>query len=604
MENHGHGHHEHHDLAHGHDEHHHEESFVSKYIFSMDHKTISRQFLITAVIMAVLAMLMSILFRLQLAWPGEKFAFINFMLGDKWGKDGVLDPGMYMALVTIHGTIMVFMVLTGGLSGTFSNLLIPYQIGARDMASGFLNMLSYWFFFLSSIVMVSAFFIETGPASGGWTVYPPLSALPQAMEGSKLGMTLWLVSMTFFIVSSLLGGLNYIVTIINLRTKGMTMTRLPLTIWAFFITAILGVLSFPVLLSAALLLIFDRSFGTSFYLSDIYIGGQALEQTGGSPILYQHLFWFLGHPEVYIIILPALGLTSEIISVNARKPIFGYRAMIGSLMAIGFLSFIVWGHHMFITGMNPFLGSVFVFTTLLIAIPSAVKAFNYITTLWKGNIRFTPAMLFAIGLVSTFISGGLTGIILADSALDIQVHDTYFVVAHFHIVMGVSAILGMLAGVYHWFPKMFLRQMNKKLGYIHFWLTFVSAYGVFFPMHFLGLAGVPRRYYSNSAFPMFDNLVDVNVIITGFAILGALAQILFLFNFFYSMFRGPKAEQNPWGSNTLEWTTPMAHTHGNWPGPLPVVHRWPYDYSKPGKERDFVPQTIPLAEGEVDGGGH
>lgn len=606
MENHGHGHHhEHHDLSHGHhDDHHHEESFVSKYVFSMDHKTISRQFLITAVIMAVLAMLMSILFRLQLAWPGEKFAFINFMLGDKWGKDGILDPGMYMALVTIHGTVMVFMVLTGGLSGTFSNLLIPYQIGARDMASGFLNMLSYWFFFLSSLVMISAFFIETGPASGGWTVYPPLSALPQAMEGSKLGMTLWLVSMTFFIVSSLLGGLNYIVTIINLRTKGMTMTRLPLTIWAFFITAILGVLSFPVLLSAALLLIFDRSFGTSFYLSDIYIGGQALEQTGGSPILYQHLFWFLGHPEVYIIILPALGLTSEIISVNARKPIFGYRAMIGSIMAIGFLSFIVWGHHMFITGMNPFLGSVFVFTTLLIAIPSAVKAFNYITTLWKGNIRFTPAMLFAIGLVSTFISGGLTGIILADSALDIPVHDTYFVVAHFHIVMGVSAILGMLAGVYHWFPKMFLRQMNKKLGYIHFWLTFISAYGVFFPMHFLGLAGVPRRYYSNTAFPMFDNLVDINVLITCFAILGGLAQMLFLFNFFYSMFRGPKAEQNPWGSNTLEWTTPMANTHGNWPGPLPVVHRWPYDYSKPGKERDFVPQTIPLADGEVDGGGH
>ena len=605
MENHGHhdnhGSHEHHGH---HDEHHHEESFVSKYIFSMDHKTISRQFLVTAVIMATFAMLMSMLFRLQLAWPNEKFAFINWMLGDKWGKDGVLEPGMYMALVTIHGTVMVFMVLTGGLSGTFSNLLIPYQIGARDMASGFLNMLSYWFFFLSSAVMMASFFIETGPASGGWTVYPPLSALPQAMDGSKLGMTFWLVSMTFFIVSSLLGGLNYIITILNLRTKGMSMTRLPLTIWAFFVTAILGVLSFPVLLSAALLLIFDRSFGTSFYLSDIYIGGQALEQTGGSPILYQHLFWFLGHPEVYIIILPALGLTSEIISVNARKPIFGYRAMIGSIMAIGFLSFIVWGHHMFITGMNPFLGSVFVFTTLLIAIPSAVKAFNYITTLWKGNIRFTPAMLFAIGLVSTFISGGLTGIILADSALDIQVHDTYFVVAHFHIVMGVSAILGMLAGVYHWFPKMFLRHMNKKLGYVHFWLTFISAYGVFFPMHFLGLAGVPRRYYSNTAFPMFDHLVDINVLITCFAILGGLAQIIFLFNFFYSMFRGPKSVQNPWGSNTLEWTTPMANTHGNWPGALPVVHRWPYDYSKPGYDSDFVTQVTPLAEGEVDGGGH
>lgn len=604
MDNHAHSNEHHTHDEHHHEEHHHEESFVSKYIFSMDHKTISRQFLITAVIMAVLAMLMSVLFRLQLAWPGEKFAIINALLGDKWGKDGVLDPEMYMALVTIHGTIMVFMVLTGGLSGTFSNLLIPYQIGARDMASGFLNMLSYWFFFLSSIIMLSSFFIETGPASGGWTVYPPLSALPQAMDGSKLGMTFWLISMTFFIVSSLLGGLNYIVTILNLRTKGMSMTRLPLTIWAFLITAVLGVLSFPVLLSAALLLIFDRSFGTSFYLSDIYIGGQALEQTGGSPILYQHLFWFLGHPEVYIIILPALGITSEIISVNSRKPIFGYRAMIGSLMAIGFLSFIVWGHHMFITGMNPFLGSVFVFTTLLIAIPSAVKAFNYITTLWKGNIRFTPGMLFAIGLVSTFISGGLTGIILADSTLDIQVHDTYFVVAHFHIVMGVSAILGMLAGVYHWFPKMFLRHMNKKLGYVHFWLTFISAYGVFFPMHFLGLAGVPRRYYSNSAFPMFDNLVELNVLITCFAILGALAQIIFLFNFFYSMFRGPKSVQNPWNANTLEWTTPMANTHGNWPGALPIVHRWPYDYSKPGKERDFVPQTVPLAEGEEDGGGH
>jgi cytochrome c oxidase subunit 1 len=604
-DNHGHHHENHGHDSHGHhDEHHHEEAFVYKYIFSMDHKTISRQFLITAVIMAFLAMMMSFLFRLQLAWPGEHFKIINFILGDKFGKDGVLDPGMYMALVTIHGTVMVFMVLTGGLSGTFSNLLIPYQIGARDMASGFLNMLSYWFFFLSSVVMISAFFIETGPASGGWTVYPPLSALPEAMEGSKMGMTLWLVSMSLFIVSSLLGGLNYIVTVLNLRTKGMSMTRLPLTIWAFFITAILGVLSFPVLFSAALLLIFDRSFGTSFYLSDIYIGGQALEQTGGSPILYEHLFWFLGHPEVYIIILPALGLTSEIISVNSRKPIFGYRAMIGSIMAIGFLSFIVWGHHMFLTGMNPFLGSVFVFTTLLIAIPSAVKAFNYITTLWKGNIRYTPAMLFAIGLVSTFISGGLTGIILADSALDIPIHDTYFVVAHFHIVMGVSAILGMCAGVYHWFPKMFLRHMNKTLGYIHFWGTFIAAYGVFFPMHFLGLAGVPRRYYSNTAFPMFDNLVDINVFITCFAMLAVLVQIVFLFNFFYSMFRGPKSEQNPWGSNTLEWTTPMAHTHGNWPGPLPVVHRWPYDYSKPGKEHDFVPQTVPLAEGEVDGGGH
>jgi cytochrome c oxidase subunit 1 len=592
----------HHDHVHDHEEHH--ESLVSKYVFSMDHKMISRQFLITAIIMAVIAMTMSIIFRMQLAWPGEKFGFINAMLGDKWGKDGVLDPNMYLGLVTIHGTIMVFFVLTGGLSGTFANLLIPYQVGARDMASGFLNMLSYWFFFLSSVIMLSSLFIDDGPASGGWTIYPPLSALPEAMSGSKLGMTLWLISMTLFVVSSLLGGINYIVTILNLRTKGMKMTRMPLTMWAMLITAILGVLSFPVLVSCVVLLICDRSLGTSFYLSDIYIGGRPLDNVGGSPVLFEHLFWFLGHPEVYIVLLPALGISSEVISTNSRKPIFGYRAMIGSMLAIGFLSFIVWGHHMFLTGMNPFLGSVFVFTTLLIAIPSAVKAFNYITTLWKGNIQYTPAMLFSIGLVSSFVTGGVTGIILADSTLDINVHDTYFVVAHFHIVMGLSAIFGMFAGVYHWFPKMFLRMMSKKLGYLHFWLTFVCAYGVFFPMHFLGLAGVPRRYYTNSNFPMFDNLVDINEIVTVFAILGALAQVVFLFNFFYSIFRGEKAPQNPWNSNTLEWTTPMANIHGNWPGPLPVVHRWAYDYSKPGAERDFIPQTVPLADGEHDGGGH
>jgi cytochrome c oxidase subunit 1 len=586
------------------DDHHHEESFLTKYVFSMDHKVIARQFLFTAVFMAVVGMVMSTLFRLQLGWPGQKFWLIETLLGNKWGKDGIIDPNMYLALVTIHGTIMVFFLLTGGLSGTFSNLLIPYQVGARDMASGFLNMLSYWFFLVSSIIMLSSLFIEGGPASSGWTVYPPLSALPQAIPGSGLGMTLWLLSITLFVISALLGGLNYIITIFNLRTKGMSMTRLPLTIWAFLVTAILGVLSFPVLVSAVVLLLMDRTFGTSFYLSDIYIGGQALEQSGGSPILYQHLFWFLGHPEVYIVLLPALGIASEVISTNSRKPIFGYRAMIGSILAIGFLSFIVWGHHMFITGMNPFLGSVFVFTTLLIAIPSAVKAFNYITTLWKGNIKFTPAMLFAIGLVSTFVTGGVTGIILADSALDIPVHDTYFVVGHFHIVMGLSAVLGMFAGVYHWFPKLFLRQMNKKLGYLHFWITFVCAYGVFFPMHFLGLAGVPRRYYTNSAFPMFDHLVNINMMISVFAIVGALAQFIFLFNFFYSVFRGPKSERNPWHSNTLEWTTPMAHTHGNWPGALPIVYRWPYDYSKPGKQLDYVPQTVPLEEGEVDGGAH
>ncbi len=595
--------HGHHDDSHSHGAHEHqEETFVSKYIFSQDHKMISRQFIITAIIMAVFATLMGSMFRLQLAWPEHPFKLINFLLGDKWGKDGIMSPDMYLALVTIHGTIMVFFVLTGGLSGTFANLLIPYQIGARDMASGFLNMLSYWFFFASSCLMIGSLFVESGPASAGWTIYPPLSALPQAISGSGTGMTLWLLSMTLFVISALLAGLNYIITILNLRTVGMTMMRLPLTIWALLVTAILGVLSFPVLVGAVVLLLMDRTFGTSFYLSDIYINGQALEQTGGSPILFQHLFWFLGHPEVYIVLLPALGIISEIISVNSRKPIFGYKAMVVSMLVIGFLSFIVWGHHMFVTGMNPFLGSVFVFTTLLIAIPSAVKAFNYITTLWKGNIRFTPAMLCAIGGVSTFISGGVTGIILADSALDIPLHDNYFVVAHFHIVMGLSAILGMFGGVYHWFPKMFLRMMNKNLGYLHFWISFVCAYGVFFPQHFLGLAGVPRRYYSNSAFPMFDNLIDINQMVTIFALIGAAAQLIFLFNFFYSIFKGERAPENPWKSNTLEWTNGVGHIHGNWNGPLPVVHRWAYDYSKPGAEEDFIPQTTPLKIGELDGG--
>ena len=579
---------------------HHNETFISKYIFSLDHKMIAKQFLITGMFMGTVGMLMSILFRLQLSNPGESFAVLEWFLGEKWAPGGVLDPNMYLALVTMHGTILIFWVLTAGLTGTFANFLIPLQIGARDMASGFINMLSYWFFFVATIVLLTSLFVETGPASAGWTIYPPLSALPEAIPGSGLGQDLWLVAMTLFIVSSLLGGLNYIVTILNLRTKGMSMTRLPLVMWALFIVAILGVLSFPVLLSASLLLVFDRTFGTSFYLSDIVIAGEALHHTGGSPILFEHLFWFLGHPEVYIILLPALGIVSEVISVNSRKPIFGYKAMVISLMAIAFLSFIVWGHHMFITGMDPFLGSVFTFTTLLIAIPSAVKVFNYLATLWRGSIRFTPAMLFAIGFVSTFITGGLTGIVLGDSALDINVHDTYFVVGHFHIVMGLSAIYGMFAGVYHWFPKMYGKMMNKKLGYIHFWVTFISAYGVFFPMHFLGLAGLPRRYYSNTAFPMFEGLTNINEIITFFAIIGGIVQILFIFNFFYSIFYGTKATKNPWGSTTLEWTTPIERIHGNWPGEIPTVKRWAYDYSKPGYDEDFVPQTEPIKEGEKE----
>ena len=583
-----------------HHAHHHKETFITKYIFSQDHKMIAKQYLFTGVFfMGIIGILMSILMRMQIAWPEEPNIIFDFLLGG-WAPEGVMDADIYLALVTMHGTIMVFFVLTAGLSGTFSNLLIPLQLGARDMASGFLNMVAYWLFFVSTVIMVISIFVEAGPASAGWTIYPPLSALELATPGSGLGMTLWLVSMAFFIASSLLGSLNYIVTVLNLRTKGMSLTRMPLTIWAFFVTAIIGVISFPVLLSAALLLIMDRSFGTSFFLSDIFIQGEVLHYQGGSPVLFEHLFWFLGHPEVYIVLLPALGIASEVISTHSRKPIFGYKAMIVSILAIAFLSTIVWGHHMFVTGMNPFLGSVFTFTTLLIAIPSAVKAFNYITTLWKGNIQFNPPMLFAIGFVSTFITGGLTGIILGDSALDINVHDTYFVVAHFHLVMGISALYGMLAGMYHWFPIMFGKMMNKNLGYIHFWVTAISAYGVFFPMHFIGMAGLPRRYYTNSNFPLFDDLADTNQIITMFAIMGAAVQLVFLYNFIYSMFYGKKAPQNPWKSTTLEWTASQKHIHGNWQGKIPEVHRWPYDYSKPGYKEDFVPQHIPLKKGEEE----
>jgi len=580
--------------AHDHEHDHHELPFIRKYIFSEDHKVIAKQFLISGMFWAIIGGGMSMLFRLQLGFPNQSLEWLKPLLGG-WIENGKMNPEFYLALVTMHGTIMVFFVLTAGLSGTFSNFLIPLQIGARDMASGFLNMLSYWFFFLSSVIMFCSIFTETGPASGGWVIYPPLSALPQAMSGSGLGMTLWLCSMAIFIVSSLLGSINYITTVINMRTSGMSFLRMPLTIWAFFVTAIIGVLSFPVLFSAALLLIFDRSFGTSFYLSEIYIAGEALHNVGGSPLLFQHLFWFLGHPEVYIVLLPALGVTSEIIATNSRKPIFGYKAMIGSIFGIAFLSFIVWAHHMFVTGMNPFLGSIFMLLTLIIAVPSAVKAFNYIATLWRGNIVFTPAMLFSIGLVSYFISGGLTGLILGNAALDIQLHDTYFVVAHFHLVMGSASFFGMVAGVYHWFPKMFGRMMDNRLGYIHFWVTFVGAYLVFFPMHYIGIAGFPRRYYSWTGFQAFDTFADLNAFISVAAFVTFSAQFIFVFNFFYSIFKGRKATMNPWHSNTLEWTTPVNPGHGNWPGEIPKVYRWPYDYSKPGAADDFIPQNIPLS---------
>ena len=587
-----------HDVHHDeHHVHHHKETFITKYVFSQDHKTIAKQFLISGMIWAIIGGLMSVLFRLQLGYPDSTFPWLEDILG-RWAKGGKISAENYYALVTMHGTVLVFFVLTGGLSGTFANFLIPLQIGARDMASPFLNMLSYWFFFMASVVMLSSLFVQTGPFSGGWTAYPPLSALGDASPGSKVGMDLWITSMSLFVVSSLLGGLNYISTVLNLRTKGMGMTRLPLTIWSLFFTAVLGVLSFPVLLSGLILLLFDRHAGTSFYLSDIYISGVgALPNEGGSAILFQHLFWFLGHPEVYIILLPAMGMSSEILSVNSRKPIFGYMAMVGSLFAICILAFLVWAHHMFVTGLNPFLGSVFVLLTLLIAVPSAIKVFNWLTTLWKANIRFTPGMMFALGFVSLFISGGLTGIWLGNSTLDLHLHDTYFVVAHFHIVMGVSAFFGMFAGVYHWYPKMYGRYLNNTMAYIHFWVTLAGAYMIFWPMHYEGLAGMPRRYFDFSNWESFKQFADLNRFISTVAMIVFAVQLLFIFNFFYSIWKGRKVTSaNPWGANTLEWTTPIRPGHGNWPGEIPEVHRWAYDYGKDGRE--FIPQSEPISADE------
>jgi len=566
--------------------------FIFTYIFSTDHKVIAKQYLFTGIFWALLGSFLSILFRIQLGLPELDLSWLKFLFGTHI-VNGKIDPQFYLGLVTMHGTIMIFFVLTSGFIGTVGNFLIPLQIGARDMASGLINMFSYWLFFISSCIMVTSFFVETGPNANGWTVYPPLSALPEANIGSGTGMTLWIISMAIFIISTMLTSLNFITTIINLRTVGMTFKRLPMTTWALFFTSILSLLSFPVLLSSMILLFFDRSFGTSFFISDVYIAGRALHYSGGSPILFQHLFWFLGHPEVYIAIFPAFGITSDVLSTNARKPIFGYPAMVTSIFAIMILSFLVWAHHMFVSGMDPFLGSIFSLTSFVIAVPSAVKVFNWLTTLWRGNIHFTPAMLFALGMISFFITGGLTGIFLANPSIDMEVHDTYFVVAHFHLVMGSASFFGFLCAVYHWFPKMFGRMMSKTLSYLHFWITFVGIYFIFFPMHYLGLSGFPRRYYSFTNFDLFNSYADLNMFITIAAIVTFSGQFIFIINFFYSMFFGREASANPWRSNTLEWTTPVHIPFGNWKGKVPHVFRGPYEYSVEGAEDDFIPQNVP-----------
>ncbi len=576
------------------------QAFIWRYVFSKDHKVIGVQYYVTAMFMALVAGLLAMLIRLQLAWPEKDWSALQKIIPGGFDS-GVMRPEFYTMLFTMHGTLMVFFVLSTAPVSGFGNLLIPLQVGTRDMAFPFLNGLSFWTFLCGCVVILTSFFVGAGAAGAGWTSYPPLSALRGAVPGSDIGQTFWIAGMVLFIASFTMGGLNFVTTIVNMRTKGMSMLRLPLTMWAMLLVAILGLLSFPALTGASLMLLLDRHFGTSFFLPAglvlnnvpvVGANGQFLHK-GGSPLLWQHLFWFLGHPEVYILMLPALGFTSDILTTFCRKALFGYKAMVGAMLAIGGLSFIVWGHHMFVSGMSPYLGMAFAVGTILIAVPSAVKVFNWLATLWRSRIQYRTPMLWAMGVVSLFISGGLSGIWLGQGAPDIQLHDTFFVIAHFHLIMAGAALFGVFGATAMWFPKMFGRTMNETLGKLHFWFTFVAYYGTFFPMHYIGLAGHMRRIYDPYQYPYLKNLQPLNQFITVSAIVLGVSQILFFVNFFWSAFKGQKASENPWNANGLEWTTASPPPHGNWPGAIPEVHRWPYEYSNPSAPTDHVMQHEP-----------
>ena len=589
-------------------------SFIRKYIFSLDHKVIGIQYIMLALTAVIVGMLMSVLMRMNLSWPGTNWPILGTLFPGG-APDGLMTPEFYLSLVTMHGTIMVFFVLTTAPQGGFGNYFLPIQIGAEDMAFPVLNMLSFWVTFVGFVVILAAIFYSgadstVGPI-GGWTGYAPLSALPNAGPGQGMGMNLWIISIAIFCVGSLLGALNFITTLLNMRTRGMSLMRMPLTCWAWFTTAVLALLSFPVLLGGGILLLLDRVAGTSFFIpGGLYVSGVLSGSstsfplhTGGSPILWQHLFWFFGHPEVYIASLPGMGATSHILATFARKPVFGYRAMVFAIFAIGLLGFFVWGHHMFISGMSPYSAMTFSILTLSIGVPSAVKTFNWLGTLWGGRIRFHTPMLFAIGFVSLFVAGGITGLVLGQTSLDLPMHDTYFVPAHFHLVMGVASIFGMFAATYFWFPKMFGRYMNETLGKIHFWITFVGVYCIFVPMHTMGIVGMPRRFAQFTEYEFLNSLHPLVVFVSISAIITVTVQLLFYFNVFWSIFKGKKASDNPWEATTLEWNTTSPPPHDNFAGHIPVVHHGPYEFAVPGAPRDFVMQTD--AELEVtSGNGH
>ena len=567
---------------------HHPQSFITKYIWSQDHKVIVVQYSLTAIFVGLVALVLSGLMRLQLGFP-DTFDFI--------------DPSAYLQFVTMHGMIMVIYLLTALLLGGFGNYLIPLMIGARDMVFPYLNMLSYWFYLLSVIVLMASFFVPGGPTGAGWTLYPP-QAILQGTPGYDWGIILMLASLAIFIIAFTMGGLNYVTTVLQARTKGMTLMRMPLTIWGIFTATVLGLLAFPALLVSAIMMLLDKTIGTSFFMPALVSLGESLDYSGGSPILFQHLFWFFGHPEVYIVALPAFGMVSDVLATHARKNIFGYRMMVWAIVAIGGLSFVVWAHHMYVSGMHPAFGFFFATTTLIIAVPTAIKVYNWILTLWRGNIHLTVPMLFPIGFIFTFTHGGLTGLFLGNVTIDLPLSDTYFVVAHFHMVMGVSPIMVLFAAIYHWYPLITGRMLHVGLGKAHFWLTFLGTYAIYLPMHYLGFLGVPRRYFAMGSSDFIpESALSLNASITVAALIVGVSQLLFLVNVFWSLRHGEKAPHNPWGATSLEWQTPdVPPKHGNWGPELPQVHRWAYDYGVPSAEHDFIPQTHPVSQAEATAG--